>query len=156
MRHLLAVGLALALVGAAPAIASACPRTSLPDVEDEVMCTICGTPLNISQSKSAEDQRAFIRERVAACDTKAEIKDKLVGQYGAQVLALPEDRGFNRAVYIVPIAIVLAALATLAVAVPRWRRRRDGNGDGGDAGDDGALAPADARRLDDDLARYDV
>jgi cytochrome c-type biogenesis protein CcmH/NrfF len=154
VSRLLAVVLALAALGGAPAVAAACPRAALPDVEDEVMCTICGTPLNISEAPSAADERAFIRERIAACDTKAQIKDKLVVQYGEEVLALPKDRGFNRAVYLVPIAALLAALAALAFAVPRWRRRR--GGDGGDGVRADALAPADARRLDDDLARYDL
>jgi len=159
VRRLLAVVLALAALGVTPAVAGACPRASLPDIEDEVMCTICGTALNISEAPAAADQRAFIRERIAACDTKAQIKDKLVVQYGEEVLALPKDRGFNRAVYLVPIAVVVAAVALLAIAVPRWRRRRGGDDDDGDDADPGrtqALAPADARRLDDDLARYDL
>ena len=145
--------LALAALGAAPAVAAACPRASLPDIEDEVMCTICGTPLNISESPSAADERAFIRERIAACDTKAQIKDKLVVQYGEEVLALPKDRGFNRAVYLVPIAVVLAALGALAYAVPRWRRRRAV--DDAELAGAAPLAPGDARRLDDELARFD-
>ncbi|MBK5231133.1 MAG: hypothetical protein JJE27_08190, partial [Thermoleophilia bacterium] len=33
------------LVPAAPAWAAACPKTSLPAIEDEVMCPICGVPL---------------------------------------------------------------------------------------------------------------
>ena len=154
MRPAIALILVLAALGVAPAVvAAACPRASLPDIEDEVMCTICGTPLNISESPSAGDERAFIRERIAACDTKAQIKDKLVVQYGEEVLALPKDKGFNRAVYLVPIAVVLAALGALAYAVPRWRRRR-GSGDTEAAGA-APLAPGDARRLDDDLARFD-
>jgi hypothetical protein len=56
--------LALALGVAAPAFA-ATPRTTLPDVEDEVMCTQCGTALNISEAPSADRQRAFIRTLIA-------------------------------------------------------------------------------------------
>jgi cytochrome c-type biogenesis protein CcmH len=154
VRRALALILALAALGAAPAVAAACPRASLPDIEDEVMCTICGTPLNISESASAADERAFIRERIAACDTKQQIKDKLVVQYGDEVLALPKDKGFNRAAYLVPIAAVLAALAALAYAVPRWRRRR--GADDGDGSEAAPMAPGDARRLDDELARFDA
>ena len=149
---------ALALL-AAPAAAGACPRASLPDIEDEVMCPVCGTALNVSESPQAARERAFIRDRIAHCETKGQIKKDLVAQYGANVLALPHESGFNLAVYLVPIAAVLAALAGLAVALPRWRRRRPvaapdapaarGSGEGG-------LPAADARRLDEDLARYDL
>ena len=36
---------AAAAVFAAQALAQDCPRTTLGDIEDEVMCPICGTPL---------------------------------------------------------------------------------------------------------------
>ncbi len=47
MRRALAGALAaLALLLAAPA-ALACPKTTLADVEVEVMCPVCGTPLGL-------------------------------------------------------------------------------------------------------------
>jgi hypothetical protein len=59
-------------------------------------------------------------------------------------------------VWWVPVAVVAAVLALLAVLLPRWRRRAPGEDD--DAAPSGAptLSAADARRLDEDLARYDV
>jgi cytochrome c-type biogenesis protein CcmH len=141
---------ALALL-AAPALAAACPRASLPDVEDEVMCPVCGTPLNVSESPQAARERAFIRRRIGACASKEQIKRELVAQFGSGVLALPEEKGFNLAAYLVPLAAVLAALAGLAVALPRWRRARSpGPPERSD------VAAADARRLDEDIARYDL
>jgi cytochrome c-type biogenesis protein CcmH len=149
-----ALGLTLALLGLAlsPALAAACPRASLPDVEDEVMCVVCGTALNVSQSPQADRQRAFIRARIAACDDKAQIKRELVGQYGRSVLATPEGGGFDLAAWAVPVLAVAGALVALGFAVPRWRRRR---GPGSDEPTP-ALSSADAQRLDDDIARYDL
>ena len=156
-RTLVTILAALALLAATAAAAQACPRASLPDIEDEVMCPVCGTALNVSESPQAARERAFIRDRIAHCETKGQIKKDLVAQYGANVLALPHESGFNLAVYLVPIAAVLAALAGLAVALPRWRRRRPGAArDAHDADGTGDLAAADARRLDEDLARYDL
>jgi cytochrome c-type biogenesis protein CcmH len=147
-RAILATLFALALAPAAPAAA---PRASLPDVEDEVMCTVCGTPLNQSSSPQAERERVFIRRLIAQGQTKEQIKSALKDQYGPSVLALPQDSGFSLAAYLVPIALIAAALASLAFALPRWRRREREPA--------GAPAPvlsdADARRLDEDLARYD-
>ena len=46
MRRLAAALVAaLALVVAPSAAAADCPKTTLGDVEDEVMCPVCGTPL---------------------------------------------------------------------------------------------------------------
>ena len=39
------------------------PKTTLPDVEDEVMCPVCGTALNLSSSPQADRERVFIRQR---------------------------------------------------------------------------------------------
>jgi cytochrome c-type biogenesis protein CcmH len=155
-RRLAAVGvMALLLAALLPAAAlAACPspNASLPDVEDEVMCTVCGTPLNLAQAPQADAERAFIQQQIDACATKDEIKDKLVAQYGSAVLATPSDSGFDLVAWIVPGLVVLTALGALAVAVPRWRRR-------GAAADAGAPVEAptgeDARRLDEDLAKYD-
>jgi cytochrome c-type biogenesis protein CcmH len=141
---------ALALVAPAPA---AEPRASLPDIEDEVMCPICGTLLELSEAPQADRQRAFIRERIARGDSKEQIKDALVAEYGQQVLALPDDSGFDLSAYLVPILAFGAALGALAVVALRWRR-------GAAAAESGAReAPPpgeETERLDADMARYDL
>jgi cytochrome c-type biogenesis protein CcmH len=150
-KHLLIV---LALLAAAAPAAAAAPQTSLPDLEDEVMCPICGTLLELSESPQAERQRVFISRQIAAGKTKAEIKDALVSEYGRPVLALPRGSGFDLSAYLVPaIAFVLAAVA-LAVGVRRWRRT--GAAVGSEPDQTADLHSEDARRLDDDLARYDL
>jgi cytochrome c-type biogenesis protein CcmH len=133
---------------------AASPQTSLPDIEDEVMCPICGTLLELSNSPQAERQRVFVRRLIAAGQSKDEIKDALVAQYGRSVLAEPSGSGFDLSAYLVPaIAFAIAVLA-LAIGVSRWRRGGGTMGDGSPPNpppDDG-----DSRRLDADLARYDL
>ncbi len=92
--------LALAL----PAVAVAkCPQTTLGDVEDEVMCPVCGTPLELaSEAPQAERERALITRLVDDCQTKEQVKARLVAEYGDEVLALPDDEGFDLAAYLVP------------------------------------------------------
>jgi len=124
-RAALALALALAALAlAAPATSAAAePRASLPDIEDEVMCVQCGTALNISEAPVAERERAFIRRRIAAGDTKEEIKAALVEEYGRAVLATPQRDGFTLAVWIVPPLLALFGLAGILVAARRWRGR---------------------------------
>jgi cytochrome c-type biogenesis protein CcmH/NrfF len=141
---------ALALLAAVPGAHAATPRTTLPDVEDEVMCTVCGTPLNQAQAPQADRQRALIRQLIARGATKEEIKRRLVDEYGPEVLATPPREGFNLAAHAVPVALGLAALAALALVAARWRRRRPAA-----LAAPSPLSRADARRLDEDLARYD-
>src|SRR4051794_41505564 len=71
------------------------PKTTLPDVEDEVMCPVCGTALNLSFSPQADRERAFIQREINEGKTKEQIKDDLVEQYGTNVLAEPPKSGFD-------------------------------------------------------------
>jgi cytochrome c-type biogenesis protein CcmH len=144
---------ALTATATATAIA-ATPRTSVTDVEDEVMCVACGVPLDIAESPQATQERGYIRQLVAEGKTKQQVKAALVAEYGDRVLALPKDDGFGLAAYLVPIALVLAALGAGVFFVPKWRRKRGGADDPEDQGP--TLTDADARRLEEDLARYEV
>ncbi|WP_028063624.1 cytochrome c-type biogenesis protein [Solirubrobacter soli] len=146
MRRLL-VALALTLVVAAPA--GAAQRASLPDIEDEVMCVECGTVLSVSSSPVAQQERAFIRAQIAAGKDKAQIKAALVDEYGEEVLAQPEADGFNAALWIVPIVLVVLAAAGIGVALTRWRRNSPG--ETMEAEPPPELSAEDARRLDAEL-----
>ena len=149
-----AAALVLLLALMAPAWAHAAqPRASFNDIEDEVMCDTCNVPLNIAESPRADQERREIKGLIAQGLTKQQILAELKQRYGPAILATPQDSGFSLAVWIVPIAVVLAVLAGLVIVVPRWRRR-DTGGAIVPAGPD--LSAADARRLDEDLARYDV
>ena len=150
MRRAALLALAL-LCTALPATALAAEaRTTLPDVEDEVMCVTCNVPLNIAESPQASRERELIRDLIAEGRTKEQIKTRLVAEYGEDVLALPEDDGVGAAAYVVPIAIVLAMVAAAAFLVPRWRRPAPTATTAGPQ-----VSDAELRRLDDDLRRYD-
>jgi cytochrome c-type biogenesis protein CcmH len=156
MRRAVALVAVLAVVGIpAAAAAQDCPKTTLADIEDEVMCPVCGTPLGLaSEAPQAQRERAYIERLIDQCKSKDEIKQALVAEFGDSVLALPGDQGDDSlgdvVVYVVPgLGIVLAA-AGIAFAVVRWRRRPGGPGRGG------GLAGADGSRLDDDMERYDL
>jgi cytochrome c-type biogenesis protein CcmH/NrfF len=144
VRLLVALALVLGLTAAAE------PKTTLPDVEDEVMCVECRTALNISTSAVADQERAFIRARIAEGMTKDEIKAALVDEYGPAVLAEPGDEGFDLAGWLVPGAIVALAGLTVVLLARRWRREPEPP-----AAPEPELDPADARRLDAELSAFD-
>jgi cytochrome c-type biogenesis protein CcmH len=142
VRLLVALLLILGLTAAAE------PQTTLPDVEDEVMCVECRTALNISTAPVADQERAFIRARIAEGMTKEEIKAAMVEEYGPDVLAEPPSEGFDVAAWLVPAALVALAALGIALVAGRWRRT-----EAAPAGPE--LDAEDARRLDAELSAFD-
>lgn len=136
-----------------PAVAAAAqPRASLTDIENDVMCVSCRESLAVAQSPQAYSERSYIRALINQGLTKKQIENQLVAQYGSAVLGKPPAKGFDLVVYVVPAAIVALGVAFLAVTIPRWRRRsrREAAAEPGSAQ---PLDPADAKRLEEDLAR---
>jgi cytochrome c-type biogenesis protein CcmH len=147
-----ALAAAAALAGPGAAIAAACPKTSLADVEDEVMCPVCGTPLALAtEAPQAKRERAFILDRIERCESKDEIKAALAAEFGDEVLATPEDEGFGLAAYLVPGLALLVGAGAVAFALVRWRRRPRR----AETAREGAPPEAGAR-LEADLRRYDL
>jgi cytochrome c-type biogenesis protein CcmH/NrfF len=143
----------IALAAPSAALAQQCPQTSLSDVEDEVMCPRCERPLSTVDGREpqAQRERAFIETMIAQCKSKDDIKTALAAQFGDDVLALPDEEGFDLTAYIAPVLVPLLALAAIGLAAARWRRRRPeatatATGPG--------LDPSAAARLDEDLERY--
>jgi cytochrome c-type biogenesis protein CcmH len=133
------------------------PRASLPQIEPQVMCVTCKIPLNVAQSPQADRERAYIQSLIDRGEDEGQIKRALVGQYGPNVLGLPTASGFNLAAYLVPTLVVLALLVLLLTLPPRWRRRATAQASAttGAGPSPPVLDPADAARLESDLARFD-
>jgi cytochrome c-type biogenesis protein CcmH len=154
-RGLATVLIAATALAAPAAVAAACPRTTVGEVEHEVMCLECGVPLDVAEnSLQARQERAFITRQVAACRTKDQIKDALAAQYGDRVLATPKAKGFGLTAYLVPGAAVLLGAAAIAFAVRRWRRREPAEAP--PASPAATTDPREAARLEADLGRYDL
>lgn len=126
-------------------------RPTLAELETEVICPTCHSTLDQSTSPIADRMRSFIRVRIAAGDTKTEIKDALVAEFGIGVLASPPKHGFNLLAWVLPPVALIAGACVLALLAVRWSHRRDGD----DAPSAAAPEPAVERRIDEELARYD-
>ena len=158
MIRRLAVACLAALLFAVPALASE-ERPTPAELESEVYCPTCDTLLGASNSPIAERMRTFIRERIAAGDTKSEIKDALVAQFGEAVLAAPPKKGFNLLAWVLPFVGLAVAGGVVGVVAWRWTKA----GKLGRAVEPGEpvlsghreLDPELERRLDEELARFD-
>jgi cytochrome c-type biogenesis protein CcmH len=115
------------------------------------MCVSCGVPLAIAESPQADAERREIVRLIDQGKTKDQVKAALVAQYGDRVLASPKEQGFGLAAYLVPIVLVLLALAAGVYFLPKWKARDRG---GVITAEGPRLSDADARRLEDDLANY--
>jgi len=145
----LLVLLAVAALLAAPAAAG--DRPSLAKLEAEIICPVCHTTLDQSDSPIALRMKGFIKQRIAAGDSESQIKSKLVAQFGEAVLASPPRKGFNLLAWWLPIAGIAAGAAALGFGAWRWSRGRESSGAGGE----GPLEPELERRLDEELARFE-
>jgi len=150
-RRTLSTLVAVLVLALAPAASAAGHRAALTQIERQVMCVTCKIPLNVAQSPQADRERAYIQSLIDEGKDEAQVKSALVAQYGSTVLGLPADHGIGIAAYLVPLAAVLGLAGLLAVLLPRWRARSRG----ASAAPAAPLAPADAARLESDLARYD-
>ena len=154
MRAALALTVMLAAFALpAAALAADCPQTTLGDIEDEVMCSICKTPLGLAaEAPQAQRERAYIERLIADCRSKDQIKRALVAQFGPAVLALPGDAGDDGGiedtlVYIIPAIALVLAIAGIAFALNRWRRKPRNRP---------AAVSGDSGRVDLDMERYDL
>jgi cytochrome c-type biogenesis protein CcmH len=124
-------------------------RPTLTDLEGEVMCPICNTTLDQSSSPAARQIKGFISARIAAGDSKSEIKEKLVAEYGKSILAAPPKKGFDLLAWLLPFVALLGGGLVLGLLAWRWSRDREPPPSGT------RLSPALERRVDEELARFD-
>lgn len=144
-----------ALLLAAPAAASE-ERPTAAELESELVCPVCESTLDTSNAPVAIRMKAFIRERIAAGDTKSEIKAALVDQFGPSVLAVPPKEGFELVAWLLPLAGLALGAVVVGALAWRWSRSRDEEPPDGPAPPtDRPLDAALERRLDDELARFE-
>jgi cytochrome c-type biogenesis protein CcmH len=142
----------VAALAVAPAALACNSHPTLSALEGQVMCPVCGTTLDQSDSPAAHQIERVISQRIAAGDTDCQIKNRLVAQYGESILASPPHHGFGLLAWWLPIAGVLVAAVALGVGAWRWSRTREAEPVAVGAG---PLDPALERRVDEELRRYE-
>ena len=120
MKALLVLVVALAVV---PSALASEQHPTQAELEGELVCPTCKSTLDQSNAPIATRMKQFVRSRIAAGDTKSEIKEQLVAQFGKGVLAAPERSGFDLLAWVLPIVGLLGGAAVLTVLAWRWTRR---------------------------------
>ena len=144
-----ASGVLAATLLASPATASE-RHPTLNELEGEVMCPTCHTTLDQSNAPIARRIEAYISGRIAAGDTKSEIENKLVAQFGPAILAAPPHKGFDLLAWWLPEFGALGGALLLAISAYRWSRSRPPT-------ETPVVEPLDPeleRQLDQELARF--
>jgi cytochrome c-type biogenesis protein CcmH len=155
MRLAALAGVALALAFVSPALASEQHPTQ-GELEAELVCPTCHTPLDESSSPVAQQMKAYIRAHIAMGWTKSRIVGSLEGppnNLGPSILGVPRKHGFDLLAWVLPLGGIAVGAIALGAGAWAWSRKRTDASvplAGGPA-----LDPALERRVDEELARFE-
>ena len=109
-------------------------------ISHDIRCPVCqGETIDESNAPISRDLRLYLRERLVAGDTDAQVVDAVTERFGEYVLFQPPARGVNWVLYLAgPLMLLLALFAG-------WRFLRSRN-----LADEGppALSADERERLD--------
>jgi cytochrome c-type biogenesis protein CcmH len=124
--------LALALVVVGALVYGVTDRSSTSTAErahnigKTIMCPACsGESVTDSQAPIAVFIRHQIDDAVAKGKSDEQIRDELAAAYGDRVILTPPKSGVAGLVWVLPVAVLVAALAGLVVVFRRWRTPAD-------------------------------
>jgi cytochrome c-type biogenesis protein CcmH len=131
----LALWLVLALQGGTPS-AQAAPQAApqqpvvveettidreVREIASELRCPVCqGLSLQDSPSELAQEMRDVIRTQLEEGKTPEQVKAFFVSSYGEWILLEPTAKGFNLAVYLLPVVAVLGGALLIFIVARRW------------------------------------
>jgi cytochrome c-type biogenesis protein CcmH len=94
-------------------------------IEADLRCVVCeNEPISQSTAPIATDMRQRVRERVAAGDSDAAVRDYFRERYGAFVVMRPDVSPMTWALWAAPAAMLIGGAFALASL---RRGRRDGD-----------------------------
>jgi cytochrome c-type biogenesis protein CcmH len=102
------------------------PRTTEEQVEaiaSTLKCPICGSQ-SVADSDSASSRaiRVEIARLVEEGKSPSEVRATIGASFGERVQLIPPASGFAGLVWILPVVVLIIALAAVSAALARWRR----------------------------------
>jgi cytochrome c-type biogenesis protein CcmH len=102
------------------------PRTTEQQVEAiarTLKCPVCESQsVGDSDSASARAIRVEIARLVEEGHSSSEIRAAIAASFGERVQLIPPASGFAGLVWILPVIVLIVALAAVSAALARWRR----------------------------------
>ena len=114
------------------AFAQQSPRTTEIGKRVNCMCAGCGDSAALCNHPGAsfsgpcdvaKNELKEINERVARGDSDDLIIQSFIQEYGTEVVIVPEAKGFNRWVWLMPIVFVIVGFFIVRAVLQSWRRR---------------------------------
>ncbi len=124
LRLVVVIGaLLLGLLSALPVRA----QSPADDISEKLICQ-CGCTLLLSNCDHAtcgsrDEMTALISQGLAQGQSKSEIIQSFVDQYGEQVLAVPSKRGFNLVAWTLPFGALMAGGGVVYILLRAWVRQ---------------------------------
>lgn len=117
------LALVLAL-GLAPALPGVDVEREARALEAMIIAPCCfSQQVSVHQSPAADEVRKDVRLRLAAGQTREQILNAYVSQYGKRILAEPPAQGFDLALYVLPPLLLVLSAALVIVVIRRFSHR---------------------------------
>ncbi len=95
---------------------------TLGEMEAEIMCDCgCTMVLNTCSCGRSDAMRSRIEQMIAQGQSKDEIINVHIAQYGEVILSAPTRKGFNLVAYIAPMTVFLLGVLVVIFLIRRWR-----------------------------------
>jgi cytochrome c-type biogenesis protein CcmH len=95
------------------------------EIESALIAPCCfRQQVSVHSSPAADEVRHDVRTRLAAGQTRAQILDAYVAQYGKRILAEPPAEGVGVALQIVPVVMAVIGVVLLVLVVRHLTSRR--------------------------------
>ncbi|MDP2729459.1 MAG: cytochrome c-type biogenesis protein CcmH [Dehalococcoidales bacterium] len=109
------------ILSASPVMANS---VTVSDIDNELICQ-CGCTAVLSNCTHGEcmvrdSMTTVIKQKIDDGQSKEQIVQFFVAQYGEQVLASPPKQGFNLVAWLLPFAAILAGGGVIYFAIRKW------------------------------------
>ena len=103
------------------------PATRFKEIGHRMMC-ICGCnqillECNHVGCPDSDGMRNELMAAVSRGDSDSLVEQSFVQKYGPTVLAAPTTKGFDRAAYIIPFAVLILGFGMIGLVIRSWKNR---------------------------------
>jgi cytochrome c-type biogenesis protein CcmH/NrfF len=90
-------------------------------VASNLRCPVCqGLSIQDSPSELARQMRALVKDKLAHGESAEQVTEYFTSKYGDWILLQPPASGFNLAVYLLPLVMLLGGAVLIIVLARKW------------------------------------